>query len=507
MGNLRVLRPLITATVAVTLLAGCNGGDDNKSTDQPSGSGTSTSSTPSGPELATFDPPKAFAPVSALAEGGEAGMPNMYHTEAGMVGETSLYALRSGLAGRTLSANSWDVPSATDETTKTTDLTPPMAVQLNGKEVVAIAYTQIVQGSGTQKSHGQVSVQWIDPAEGDVLATAVADLTTLLGPGASASNLSTPAYDPATGQIAVGVSTSVGDGPAKVHDFTVFADPVTKKATTIPSVLAAGVLNGVVVGVKGTQEESSKDNTMVQVDGVTGAVKKSVPVPAMNYLRGSGSGGKHAYFTGSGYVNGAKDELDHVNSIYAVDIATGEVVETKLPLSSGTGGGGGGTCFSDHVSAVVCDGSRNDKTAIFGFDDTTGKLAWSYDSSSNRVVPTVTTMFNGLVYGNADNQAVLLDAKTGQDVPAPTATPTSGSTPTDGSTPTAGTTPTDGTTPGDSSSFSGDNVGGWGDTSLLSGNQQSPLMVSKYGSVYLQEPGNKASLKTEKILVVQKAIG
>jgi hypothetical protein len=147
---------------------------------------------------------------------------------------------------------------------------------------------------------------------------------------------------------------------------------------------------------------------------------------------------------------------------------------------------------------VVCNRSLDEKkTAIVGFDDATGKLAWSYDSSSNRVVPTITTMFNGLVYGNADNQAVLLDAKTGQDVPAPTATPTAGSTPTDGSTPTAG----------DSSSFSGDNVGGWGDTSLLSGNQQSPLMVSKYGSVYLQEPGNKATLKTEKILVVQKAIG
>lgn len=491
MADKRVLRPLITAAVAVTLLAGCSGGDDNKATDQSTDGGASASSTPSGPDLATFDPPKAFAPVSALAQGGEAGQPNMYHTEAGMVGETSLYALRSGLAGHTLSANSWNVQSATDATTKTIDLTPPIAVQLNGKEVIAIAYTQVVQGSGTQKAHGQVTVQWIDPAEGDVLATAVADLTTILGPGGSASSLSTPAYDAATGQIAVGVTTTVQDGPAKIHDFTVFADPVTKKATTIPSVLAAGVLNGVVVGVKGTQEESSKDNTIVQVDGVTGAVKKSVLVPSMNYLRGSGSGGKHAYFAGNGYLAGAKDGVNHANSIYAVDIATGAVVETKLP--AGSESGGGTTCFSDHVSAVVCNGTRSDKTAIFGFDDTTGKLAWSYDSSSNRVVPTVTTMFNGLVYGNADNQAALLDAKTGQDVPAPTATPTA--------------TPTDGTTPDDTSSSGYGNVGGWGDTSLLFGNQQSPLMVSKYGSVYLQEPSNKASPKTEKILVVQKAIG
>jgi hypothetical protein len=492
MADLRVLRPLITATVALTLLAGC-GGSDDKATDKPNDGGSPASSAPSGPQLATFDQPKAFAPVSALSEGGEAGMPNMYYIEAGMVGQTSLYALRSGLAGRTLSANSWDVPSAADETTKTTDLTPPMAVQFNGKEVVAIAYTQIVQGSGTQKAHGQVTVQWIDPAEGDILATAVADLTTLLGPGGSASELSTPAYDEATGQIAIGVSTTIQDTPAKVHDFTVFADPATKKATTIPSVLAAGVLNGIIVGVKGTQEESSKNNTIVQVDGATGAVKKSVPVPAMNYLSGSGSGGKHAYLAGNGYVAGAKEGANHANSIYAVDIATGAVVETKLP--AGSESGGGATCFSDHVSAVVCNGSRNGKTAIFGFDDTTGKLAWSYDSSSNRVVPKITTVFNGLVYGQADTQPAMLDAKTGQDVIAPSATPN------------VTPTPTEGTTPDDTSSSGYGNVGGWGDTSLLYGNQQSPVMVSKYGSVYLQEPGNKANAKVEKILVVQKAIG
>jgi hypothetical protein len=476
MRDLRVSRPLLTATVAVALLAGCSGGDDNKATDQPSDSGTTTSSTPSGPDLATFDQPKAFAPVSGLAEGDVAGGPNRYYLEAGMVGQTSLYALRTGLTAVTLSANSWQLPSADVPTTETVDLTPPMAVQLNGKEVIAIAYAQLVQGSGTQKAHGQVSFQWIDPIEGKVLAAAAADLTTLLGPGNTGSDFGAPAYDPATGQIAVSLS-------AKVGDFTVFADPVTQKASTIMSVRAAGVQNGVVVGVKGSQQEGAKDNTIVQVDGVTGAVKKSVPVPTMNYLAPTGSGGKHAYFAGSGSMPGAKDGRGQLNSIYAVDIATGAAVEAKLPPSADNDEV---TCLSDHVAAVVCNRSLGDqKTAIAGFDDTTGKLAWSYDSSSNRVVPTITTMFNGLVYGSADDKAVLLDAKTGQDVPAPTATPT----------------------PEDSSSFDGGNVGGWGDTSLLYGTPKSPAMVSKYGSVYLQEPGNKASPRTEQILVVQKAIG
>ncbi|TDU90167.1 hypothetical protein EV138_3752 [Kribbella voronezhensis] len=493
MPDLRVLRPLITATVALTLLAGCGGGDDNdKATDKPSDGGSSASEDPSGPALATFDQPKAFAPVAALAKGGVAGMPNLYYTEAGMVGKTALYGLRTGLAGNTLDANSWEVPSAKDSTTKTTDLTAPMAVQLDGKEVVAIAYKQVVEGGGTQKSHDQVSFQWIDPAEGDVLATAVADLSTLLGPGNSSSGLGNPAYDPATGQIVVSLQAQYDEAaPSKVRDFSVFADPATKKATTIPAIRAAGVLNGVVVGVKGSQQEGAKDNAIVQADGVTGAVKKTVPVPAMNYLTPTGSGGKHAYFAGTGSVAGAKDDADHANAIYAADIATGEVVENKLPPS---GDSNEATCFSDHVAAVVCNRSLGDqKTAISGFDDATGKLAWGYDSSSNRLVPKITTIYNGLVYGQADSQPAILDAKTGQDVVVPSATPSA--------------TPTAGTTPDDTSSSGIGNVGGWGDTSLLSGNQLSPVMVSKYGSVYLQEPGNKATLTTEKILVVQKAIG
>jgi hypothetical protein len=50
-------------------------------------------------------------------------------------------------------------------------------------------------------------------------------------------------------------------------------------------------------------------------------------------------------------------------------------------------------------------------------------------------------------------------------------------------------------------------MGGWGDTSLIWGKPRSPQMVSKYGSTYLLDPGGKAPMGTEKIFVVQKAIG
>ncbi len=105
-----------------------------------------------------------------------------------------------------------------------------------------------------------------------MLATATADLSTLLGPGRSSSGLGYPVYDPATGQVAVSLQGQFsGNTAPKVRDFTVFADPATKKATTVPGINAAGVLNGVVVGVKGSQQEGAKDNAIVQADGVTGS--------------------------------------------------------------------------------------------------------------------------------------------------------------------------------------------------------------------------------------------
>jgi hypothetical protein len=129
---------------------------------------------------------------------------------------------------------------------------------------------------------------------------------------------------------------------------------------------------------------------------------------------------------------------------------------------------------------------------------------WGYsNTSASRVVPKITAVFHGMVYAQAEALPVIVDAATGKDVPTPTpadgATP--GATPTDGATPSE-TAPSDGTTPTTGSG----NLGGWGDTSLLWGKPKSPAMVSQYGSVYLLDPGDKAPLGTETILVVQKAI-
>ncbi|GAA1566860.1 hypothetical protein GCM10009789_20440 [Kribbella sancticallisti] len=506
-----MLRPLITAAAAVALLAGCSGGED-----QASDSGTgddqqtpSSSPTPTTPELPSFDPPKAFSAVAGVAEPRSSDKIAFKPGKAGIVGKTSLYANRTAITGVVIDGSqSWQTLAKEVETTETTDFTAPMAVQLDGKEVIATAYVQRVEAGGTQKAHGQVNFQWIDPADGKILSTVAVDITPAVGAGNGAGRLLSQAYDAATGQVAIGLGVSSPDATSKISSITAYADPTTKKATLIPDVRAAGVLNGTVVGAKGVDGEGSKTLSIAVADGATGTIKKNTPTPAMNYLMPLGTGGPRAFLSGSGYVQSGEYNGHYTTSVYAVDIATGALVETKLPNTERRNDGY--TCFSDHVTALVCNvtegGGQVDE--IVAFDATTGKKTWGYTSkSANRVVPKITTVYNGAVYGQAQTLPAVLDAKTGQDLPVPSPTRGDSGTPSTGSTPSEGG-PTDSNSPTSSNSVgSGSGTGGWGDTSLIYGDPQSPEMVSKYGSVYLLSPGGKAPTGTENILVVQKAIG
>ncbi|NEA36081.1 hypothetical protein [Streptomyces sp. SID13031] len=516
-----MLRPLVAVTAAAVLLAGCSGGDDKKSDSPSEGDSKNSASTPTPttPELPSFDPPKAFNAVAALPYARSEGSIGLDYAVAGMVGKAALYSNDTGMFGRLIDGSStWQVPATDVKSTKVVDVLKPVGVQLDGKEVIATGYIQSVEAGGTQKAHAQVAFQWIDPVEGKLVSSVTVDLTPVIGPGSTVKRQMSYAYDTSTGQyvVSIGVSGASMSQPAKYDTVAVYADPATKKGVVIPAVEAAGVLNGTVVGATADKAKGMKGLSMVIADGSTGAIKKSIPTPTMTNLSVEGTGGKRAFISGSGYVQDTKYDHHYLNSMYAVDIASAEVVETKMP---NTPEGIGFDCKSDHVTALVCSFSSikgadgNDIDELGAFDDATGKRTWSYsEKTASRVVPEITAFYNGYLYGNAQSQPAVLDAKTGQDVPVPAATP--GATPTDGGSPTPGGTtptndsgptsgaPTDG--PGSTTTGAGD-PGTWGDTSLIYGDPRAPEAVSKYGSTYLLSGGGKAPVLTEKILVVQKA--
>ena len=476
-----MLRPMVATaavTAAVVLLAGC-GGDDKKSDAKPEGGGQSTSSTPSAPPVASFDPPKGFAAVSAF------GVPrsnkdNQYSLASGMVGQTTLVVGKFGITGRNIAAQGqpWTVPPAEAETTTITALTEPMPVQLDGKDVVAIAYVQSVTGSGTQKAKGQVLFQWIDAADGKKVAEVAADLTPLLGPGQTGDNVVSQAYDAATGQIVVGVHPDTATAKSG-GIFSVFADPKTQKSSLIPSFEPAGVLNGVVAGLNGGDAGGRGETTILLADAATGKITKQFPTKLAS-LSGAGHGAKRAYVSGNILVNGET----YNNVLYSIDIATGAVVPIKSAIVDHSLKF---RCLGDEANAVVCAEGIGNSSEIIGIDDTTGKKTWGYtDKAANRLVPDVTAAFHGIVYGQTEAQPVLLDAATGNDVPASEPTPSNSTTPSDGGTPSESATPTDASSPSqgnDPGSVNGS------DMSLYDSKPKSPTAVTKYGGVYSQETG------------------
>jgi hypothetical protein len=518
-----MLRPLVAVTAAAVLLAGCSGGDDKKSDSPPGGDGNNASSssssspTPTAPEVPSFDPPKGLTPVAAYAVpiDQETRLDDRTLT-AGMVGQTTFVAGKLGVTGRHIAGQREPFyVMATDKpaTITTHNHSEVMPVQLDGKDVAVIAYTQTDKGNGTQKAKSQVVIQWLDAVDGKKVAEVTVDLSAKFGPGTGAAGVSEQLIDPATGQVALGLGAD-GEGSRKngSYGFTVFADPKTQKANIVPFISPAGLLNGTVVGAKGSNQENAHDGTIVVFDGASGKVSKQIPTK-MNYLRPAVGGTKHAYLNGSAYVPNSKSlKYTYESGLYVVDIATGTLVG-QVKSTLGTEKAFHFNCLADQASAVVCSTGENMGTdEIVGIDDTTGKKVWGYNkNSASRVVPLVTGAFHGVVYGHAQEQPVMLDAKTGADIPqpstAPSETPSASTTPTDDGSNTSPTgEPTGTASPGDGSTASpGDGSLPGSDLSQFNPKlgTPSPTAITKYGATYLQN--DKAdNYDVDKILIAMK---
>lgn len=475
-----MLRPMV-ATTAVTaaliLLAGC-GGDDKKSDAgaENNGGTTSTSQTPSTPAVPAFDPPKAFTAGAAYPVPDYDGRGMYDDPKRGMIGQVALVVNYRGITGRDIvdPSKAWEINSAAADTIKVSDASNPMVAKVDGKDVAVVAYAESDKGNGTQKPSGLVVVHWIDVTTGQKVAEVSTKVSTLQGTGDLASgtpSLTTAAVDPETGQVAVGVVLAGSAG----SDQTVYADPATKKSTVVPEISPAAVHAGVVAGTQSKSSEKA-DGSVRLVDGATGKVTKQVPLKQA-YLEPLPGGSKFAYFYGhkeASYSGGTTGE-----AFFVIDLSTGAVAQTVAAAPSDSDVNV--ACLPDQATAVVCTSTtqQGHPLEVLGFDDSTGKKTWGFtDKSEGRVVPRVTATFHGVVYAQTEAQPVVLDAKTGQDLPGASSseTPSTGETPSDSTSPTAGDTPSDTRSAGGS------------DMSLYDGKPRSPEAVSPYGGIYGQLP-------------------
>ncbi|MGW6201414.1 hypothetical protein ACWF0M_35070 [Kribbella sp. NPDC055110] len=475
-------------TAALILVAGCGGNDKKSESGSQNNGGTSTNSpTPSAPAVPSFDPPKAFAAAAAYPVADYKGRDTYDEAKPGMVGQVALFANYRGITAHDVAdpSKAWEIKSTAAETTTVSDASAPVAVKVDGKDVALVAYAEADKGGGTQKPQGLVLIQWIDVATGQKLAEVSAPVSTVDGTGAVASgtpSLQNVEYDPETGQVAIGVTPIMGRLTGDVRTAAVYADPSTKKATVVPGVLPGAVHGGVVAVARDESKENANDAAVLLVDGASGKVTKQVPLK-QGSLTPLAGGAKHGFFFGTVY---AEASMSEVGSLYSVDLSTGAVVKSVPGLAARDSGGY--DCQWDQASSVVCrERQPTGPQEILGFDDETGKKAWGYTSESGgRVVPNVTAAFHGVVYVQTEKQAVLLDAKTGQDLPSGSASGTPSASSSDS--PSSGDTPSDSESPSSGDTPSNGSSSGGGDMSLYNGTPSSPAAVSPYGGVYRQQP-------------------
>ncbi|WP_329004280.1 PQQ-binding-like beta-propeller repeat protein [Kribbella sp. NBC_00709] len=490
-------------TAALILVAGC-GGNDKKSESGSDNSGQSTTSaTPSTPTVPSFDPPKVLSVAAAYPSADYQGRSTLDEAQMGIAGQVALIGGFAGLTGRDVANpnNQWMIPSKSADTTTVVESTRPMAAKVDGKDVAVVAYAEVDKGNGTQKPKGLVVIQWIDVMAGKKIAEVSTPVSTVQGDGDSAigtPGLADTAYDPETGQVAVGV-IGAGSITVKRTDLTVFADPKTQKSTIVPGMNPAAVHNGVVAGAKGEQADNASDGTALLADGASGKITKQIPLKQA-YLKPLAGAAKHAYFYAMKYTDYGQGTK--VEAIFALDLSTGAMVQSVSTPPSDSIGASDYDCFADQATSVVCTAGAGADGELIGLDDTTGKKVWGFTSKSGgRVVPSVTAAFHGVVYAKTEAQPVLLDAKTGADLPsaAPSGGPSPSDTPSSSDLPSAGDTP-----PSDWSTSPGNDTAA-GDLSLYSGKPESPVAVSPFGGVYRQLPTGNDSTDLESVCIFLKA--
>ncbi|HZX08679.1 hypothetical protein [Kribbella sp.] len=479
-------------TAALILLAGCGGDKKSGSGSDNSGSKSTTSASPTAPSVPTFDPPKAFAIGTAYPVIKDPAEATLKHADVALVGKVAVVGNKKVLSGHDVTdpSKTWTMQVAPAATTTINSVLPPKAVKVDGKDVAVVVYSETDKGNGTQKPQGLVVVRWVDVATGAKVAETSTKSTD------EQPSIAKAAYDVESGQIAVqvgGMASYGGTAPA-----TLFADPATKKATLIAGIAPAAVHNGVIGAEKPAKTDRSNDSAMVLADGASGKITKQVG-PLQTAFDGLAGTAKHAYFFGMKYTD--YDNGTNVAAIYSLDLSTGAVAATPMPPVA-VNSGNGWECFDDQASSVACVKQQQADNAdtIIGFDDTTGKKAWGFSNNSgNRNVPIVTAAYHGVLYAKTEAQSVLLDAKTGADLPSASASgspsasdsPSTGDTPSPGDTPTAGDTPSDGSTPSDS------RTSGNGDLAIWDGSLRSPESVSQYGGVYSQQPHGDYTVTNE----------
>ncbi|MFE9966446.1 hypothetical protein [Streptomyces sp. NPDC005525] len=135
--------------------------------------------------------------------------------------------------------------------------------------------------------------------------------------------------------------------------------------------------------------------------------------------------GKRKWFGEHSYELSVRGAGPHLITVNGRDYGSGDSYYRLLDARTGTvrqnlpSGLFGSSCRYDAKDTVVCAGMGSQSQVVCALDATSGKMLWQLpDKQADRIAPEVAAAWHGRVYGETGNGPVILDARSGDDVPA-----------------------------------------------------------------------------------------
>ncbi len=401
----RRLRLAVAASVAVaTVLTACGGSASSGSSSSGSGGQNPAAS------AAAFDPPTKFDTSKGIAlpagpmsgkismAGMSRGVPDyplpvsLYRTRAYLASTENLQVVdtRSGTV-RGILAPHYPPAFVQDWGMGQSPTAAPVITQVGGRHLVLTPFVVTLKGSGTTPDRRMVELMAVDADSGQQAWTG--QIT--LGTWASETTdvVAATAIGVADQLLVVGVTDGV---TTKSHRAAYGFDLAGRRVVwTHEDFEPATVTGEVVVGEAGADSIGNQQVTGVSVRD--GRQLWQLPTLYSDMELEIQPGGPSLIALGAGGLGRMQVQL--------LDAATGKQRSVLAEIFSGL------RCWYDDRSTTVCTG---ESSWVSAFD--AGQKLWELpDKAVNRIAPTVTCAWHGLVYGSTANGPLTLDARTGQD--------------------------------------------------------------------------------------------
>jgi hypothetical protein len=276
----------------------------------------------------------------------------------------------------------------------------PTLTTVGGRATVLMPFLVETPAEGTTPGRLLLEVVSVDADSGEVGWRVELPLDGWTPPGAGSNTTTEVSFAGVDG--GVGVILLANDSVTNRKGDTYALDLASRRVLWHQAGFeSSAVASGVVVGRKPGPGEYPKI-AVLGLDVRTGQRKWASPRADTTLVRVHPAGPAKVAVDGSD--GGSK-------YVEIVDIASGRTTgvrqgagEANLDLTD---------CFHDGQSTVVC---YDNGQWVSGLDVTTGEWTWTLAKSGGRLVPRVTGVWHGVVYGWVDNlRGVVLDAKTGAD--------------------------------------------------------------------------------------------